>query len=64
VEAHAVVGRDRSLLDTRRHFEYVIHNHDGEESHNWEAFYYPLGEARRAFPAGIAFLRSGATVTT
>jgi guanylate kinase len=26
----------------------VIPNHDGEDSDNWEAFYYPLGDARRA----------------
>jgi guanylate kinase len=30
------------------HFDYVIPNHDGEDSDNWEAFYYPLGDARRA----------------
>ena len=30
------------------HFEWVIPNHDGEDSDNWEAFYYPLGDARRA----------------
>ncbi len=37
------------------HFHYVIPNHDGEDSENWEAFYYPIGEARstlRAF-AGL-----------
>jgi len=26
----------------------VIPNHDGEDSDNWEAFYYPLGDARKA----------------
>jgi guanylate kinase len=30
------------------HFQWVIPNHDGEDSDNWEAFYYPLGDARRA----------------
>jgi guanylate kinase len=30
------------------HFDYVIPNHDGEDSDNWEAFYYPLGDARKA----------------
>jgi hypothetical protein len=29
------------------HFEYVISNHDGEDSDNWEAFYYPIGDAKR-----------------
>ena len=30
------------------HFDYVIPNHDGEDSDNWEAFYYPIGDARKA----------------
>jgi guanylate kinase len=33
------------------HFEWVLPNHDGEDSDNWEAFYYPLGDARRALLA-------------
>ena len=32
-------------------FTYVIPNHDGEDSDNWDAFYYPLGDARRALLA-------------
>lgn len=28
-------------------FDYVIPNHDGEDSDNWEMFYYPLGDARK-----------------
>ena len=28
-------------------FEWVIPNHDGEDSENWSAFYYPVGDARR-----------------
>jgi len=28
-------------------FDYVLPNHDGEDSENWDAFYYPLGDARR-----------------
>jgi guanylate kinase len=46
-------------LREAHHFEYVIPNHDGEDSDNWEAFYYPLGEARRAFLALVALLRGG-----
>jgi guanylate kinase len=30
------------------HFDYVIPNHDGEDSENWDAFYYPIGDAHRA----------------
>ena len=29
-------------------FEHVIPNHDGEDSENWDAFYYPVGDARKA----------------
>ena len=28
-------------------FPHVIPNHDGEDSENWDAVYYPLGDARR-----------------
>lgn len=28
-------------------FDHVIANHDGEDSENWSAFYYPLGDAGR-----------------
>ncbi len=28
-------------------FDYVLPNHDGEDSENWDAFYYPLGDARK-----------------
>ena len=29
-------------------FDYVIPTHDGEDSENWDAFYYPIGDARQA----------------
>ncbi|MCX5644761.1 MAG: hypothetical protein NTZ17_08750 [Phycisphaerae bacterium] len=32
-------------------FTYVIPNHDGEDSDHWDAFYYPLGDARKALLA-------------
>jgi guanylate kinase len=38
------------------HFDYVIPNHDGKDSDNWEAFYYPLGDTRRALEAFAALL--------
>ena len=28
-------------------FDWVLPNHDGEDSENWDAFYYPLGDARK-----------------
>lgn len=39
------------------HFQYVIPNHDGEDSENWDAFYYPLGDARMALTTFIALLK-------
>ncbi len=37
-------------------FTYVIPNHDGEDSDHWDAFYSPLGEARRTLLAFAALL--------
>ena len=37
-------------------FDYVIPNHDGEGSDNWEMFYYPIGEARKTMLNFIALL--------
>jgi guanylate kinase len=31
-------------------------NHDGKDSENWDAFYYPLGNARVALLAFISLL--------
>lgn len=38
-------------------FDYVIPNHDGEDSEHWDAFYYPIGDARRALLAFAALLK-------
>ncbi len=43
-------------LHEATHFEWVIPNHDGEDSENWDAFYYPLGDARRALLAFVDLL--------
>ena len=32
-------------------FDCIIPNHDGEDSENWDAFYYPVGDARKALLA-------------
>ena len=45
----------RELQETA-HFQWGIPNHDGEDSDNWEAFYYPLGDARRALQAFVELL--------
>ena len=39
------------------HFDHVIPNHDGEDSENWDAFYYPLGDARTALLAFADLVR-------
>jgi len=41
------------------HFQHVIPNHDGEDSEHWDAFYYPIGDARRALLAVAALLEGG-----
>ncbi|MDY7042245.1 MAG: hypothetical protein SVX38_15420 [Chloroflexota bacterium] len=38
------------------HFDYVIPNHDGEDSENWDAFYYPIGDARKVLLAFAAII--------
>ena len=38
------------------HFDYVIPNHDGEDSDNWELFYYPLGDARKTLLSFVSLL--------
>jgi len=37
-------------------FRYVIPNHDGEDSDNWEGFYYLIGDARKSLNAFAALL--------
>jgi len=37
-------------------FGQVIVTHDGEDSENWDAFYYPVGDARRALLAFAAVI--------
>ncbi|WP_372950841.1 hypothetical protein [Mariniphaga sp.] len=46
----------RELQDAY-HFQYVIPNHDGEDSENWDAFYYPLGDARKSLLTFAALLK-------
>lgn len=35
-------------------FSHVIANHDGEDSENWDAFYYPLGDALKSLRTFVA----------
>ena len=38
------------------HFDHIIPCHDGEGNDNWDAFYYPIGDAHRALLAFAAIL--------
>jgi guanylate kinase len=38
-------------------FDFVIPNHDGEDSEHWDAFYYPIGDARKSLLAFAAVLQ-------
>jgi len=44
-------------MQLAHHFDAVIANHDGEGHENWDAFYYPIGDARRTLLAFAAILR-------
>jgi guanylate kinase len=37
-------------------FDWVIPNHDGEDSEHWDAFYYPIGSARMALETFVAIV--------
>ena len=39
------------------HFDYVIPNHDGEDSDNWDAFYYPIADARKTLLSLVEILQ-------
>jgi guanylate kinase len=48
-------------LRESHHFDCVIPNHDGEDCENWDAFYYPLGDARKALLAFVSLLEGRIT---
>jgi guanylate kinase len=37
-------------------FDHVMANHDGEDSDNWDAFYHPIGDARRTLRSFVDLL--------
>jgi len=39
-------------------FKHVIPNHDGEDSENWDAFYYPLGDALKSLQSFVSLYRN------
>ncbi len=44
-------------LSFAHQFDHVIANHDGEDSENWNAFYFPLGDAGRTFNIFVELLQ-------
>lgn len=42
-------------------FDYVLPNHDGEDSENWDAYYYPIADARKSYQNFVALLESKET---
>jgi guanylate kinase len=44
-------------LKMAHEFDAVLPNHNGEDSDNWDAFYYPLGDARCSLNAFVALLK-------
>jgi guanylate kinase len=45
-------------------FDRVIANHDGEDSDHWDAFYYPIGDARKTLRAFAALLAGESSCDT
>ena len=45
-----------SELEKGHLFDHVIPNHDGEDSEHWEAFFFPVGDARRSLLAFVDLL--------
>ena len=37
-------------------YDYILPNHDGEDSDNWEQFYYPIGDTRKALLSFVQIL--------
>jgi guanylate kinase len=56
-EVERRAGSAYAELREAHHFDHVIPNHDGEDSDHWDAFYYPLGDARRTLVALASLLR-------
>lgn len=46
-----------SELELAWQFDWVIPNHDGEDHENWNAFYYPVGDALKSLLSFAAILR-------
>jgi guanylate kinase len=47
-----------SELKQAHHFDYIIPNHDGEDSENWDSISWPVGEAANTLDAFVAILEN------
>ena len=56
-EVERRAGSAYAELAEAHHFDHVVPNHDGEDSDHWDAWYHPLGDARRTLQAFVALLR-------
>lgn len=45
------------------HFDWVIPNHDGEDSEHWSRYYHPIGDARKALFTFVDILYKGSSET-
>ncbi len=39
-------------------FDFIVPNHDGEDSEHWDTFYYPIGDARKTLMALVDLLEN------
>jgi len=44
-------------------FDFVVVNHDGEDSEHWDAFYFPIGDARKTLECVAKLLQGQACPT-
>jgi guanylate kinase len=44
-------------LKMAHQFDAVLPNHDGEDSENWDAFYFPLGDAQKSLQAFVSLIK-------
>ena len=59
VDLEDIERRATSAILELRHahkYDHVIPNHDGEDSENWDAFYYPVGDAFATLASFAALL--------
>lgn len=54
IETRAASAADELRMACR--FDWVLPNHDGEDSENWDAFHCPVGDARATLEAFVALL--------